>query len=210
MVPISLWVNEDQPRAVPGGTGATKTGCNYPPAYAAQAKAKALGYDQVLWLDAIQRSFIEEVGTANVFFVYRDGTVATPKLRNEEIGCDVLAGTILPGITRDSVLKLLATDDARYRNHHGRATNLRIEDVVNDIASGEIVEAFASGTAAVIAPIGVLGFGNVSSSEATKRAVINENRVGPLTRALFDHLTGIQYGTEPDFMNWIEFVESSP
>ena len=202
MKSIRLWVNEDQPRATPGGTGDVKAGCNYPAAFAAQHKAKSLGYDQVLWLDAVKRSFVEEAGTANVFFAYRDGRVVTPKLRNEHIGSDTLSGTVLPGITRDSVLQLLAIDDSRYHGYEGIEDNIRIADLLRAIGRGQIVEAFASGTAASIIPISAFGTG-MSNPRETE---INNGHVGTLTRTLFNHITGIQHGTEPDPMNWIEII----
>ena len=179
--PISVYIAEKLRRAVAGGVGEAKTGGNYAASLFASEKAAQLGYSQVLWLDAIEGQYIEEVGAMNICFVYEGKHIVTPEL----------SGSILPGITRDSVLKL-----APELGYTISAERLDIHQVLADIDSGTITEVFGCGTAAVIAPVGKLGLQGVDHE-------INQNMPGPVARHLYDELTGIQYGTREDRFGWI-------
>ena len=181
---VRILIEEDTVRAAPGGTGAAKTAANYAQSLAATKKAKAAGCDQVLFLDAAQRRFVEELGGMNVFFVV-GGTVVTPPL----------GGTILPGITRDSCLQVL-----RAAGRTVEERNVSIGEVIERIKSGEVTEAFAVGTAAVVAPIGslVTGYGS--------EFVLGEGGVGPVAADLKKTLVGIQRGTAEDPYGWRKIV----
>ena len=144
----------------------------------------ARGYSQVLWLDAINGKYIEEVGAMNICFVYGDHIV-TPKL----------SGSILPGITRDSILQLAPT-----LGYTVSEEQIAIEDILADIKSGKITEAFGCGTAAVISPVGQLCWKD-------EDYFINDNKAGTVSRNLYDELTGIQYGLREDKFGWIEKVD---
>ncbi|HEX7711214.1 MAG TPA: branched-chain amino acid aminotransferase [Sphingomonadaceae bacterium] len=178
---VSIWVSDDYTRAAPGGTGAAKCGGNYAASLVPQAEAIAHGHDQVVFLDAAERKWIEELGGMNVFFVFDDGSIVTPPL----------GGSILPGITRDSLITLareegLAVNEDRYSLDQWR----------EDATSGKLVEAFACGTAAVVTPIGrVAGH----AGEFT----IGSGGPGQLTTRLRDKLVGIQRGTLPDPHGWV-------
>lgn len=178
--PVSVFVSDTARRAVIGGVGDAKTGGNYAASLSMSEHAAKLGYTQVLWLDAIHGRYIEEVGAMNICFVYGGRHIATP----------ALSGSILPGITRDSVLKLAPT--LGYEVSEAR---LDIEEVMRDIDSGRITEVFGCGTAAVISPVGRLHFRD-------RDADVNGGETGPVARALFDALTGIQYGTRDDPFGW--------
>jgi branched-chain amino acid aminotransferase len=183
--PVAVHICRDHVRAVRGGTGAAKTGGNYAASLFIAEQAKAQGYQQVLWLDAVERRYIEEVGAMNIAFVY-DGThIATP----------ALSGSILPGITRDSVLKL--APDLGYTVSEDR---LDVEEVLAGIRAGRITEAFGIGTAAVIAPVGKLGTHD-------ETVTLNDNQPGPVARHLYQALTDIQYGRAPDPYGWTCIVE---
>jgi branched-chain amino acid aminotransferase len=182
--PISVYVADEYRRAVKGGVGEAKTGGNYAASLYASEDVIKLGYSQVLWLDAIEGRFIEEVGAMNICFVYEDKHIYTPSL----------SGSILPGITRDSILKLAPT--LGYEISEQR---LDIEQILADIDSGKITEVFGCGTAAVIAPVGKLSF-------KSKEYVINKNQAGEVAKRLYDELTGIQYGTREDKFGWIESI----
>ena len=178
--PVAVYISRDHVRAVRGGTGEVKTGGNYAASLYVGEQVRALGYQQVLWLDAVERRYVEEVGAMNIAFVY-DGThIATP----------ALSGSILPGITRDSVLKL-----APDLGYSVREERLDVNQVLSDLRSGHITEVFGIGTAAVIAPVGKLG----TDGDAV---VINENRPGPVAQRLYKALTDIQYGRVPDPYGW--------
>jgi len=185
--PVSVWVSKDYVRAAPGGTGEAKCAGNYAASLLAQAEAKDQGCDQVIWLDAIEREIIEEMGGMNLFFVYRqhgEPVVVTP----------ALTGTLLAGITRSALLDLAA--DLGLKAEERR---LRLTDVLQDIASGAISEVFACGTAAVITPVGEIkgrGFARV----------VNDGGNGPVAMALRDALLGIQRGTAPDKHGWMHAV----
>ncbi|TWI70017.1 branched-chain amino acid aminotransferase [Pseudoduganella lurida] len=185
--PVSVWASKEYVRAAPGGTGEAKCAGNYAASLLAQAEAKEHGCDQVIWLDAIEREVIEEMGGMNLFFVYRDGgapVVVTP----------ALTGTLLPGITRSTLLNVAG--DLGYQAEERR---LPLTQVLNDIASGAISEVFACGTAAVITPVGeIKGRGFAQT--------INNNENGPVAMALRTALLGIQRGTAPDTHGWLHPV----
>ena len=178
---ISCWVSPDYTRAAPGGTGAAKCGGNYAGSLLAQKEAIAKGCDQVVFLDAVERRWVEELGGMNVFFVFDDGSIATPPL----------TGTILPGITRDSILTI-----ARDRGMTVREEPYAIDQWRADAASGRLVEAFACGTAAVVTTIGEV-------VEPQGRFTIGGGRAGPVTAALGEALLGVQRGTAPDPHGWL-------
>jgi len=178
--PISIWIALDSARAGKHGTGEAKTGGNYAASLLAQTEGYENGCSQVMFLDAESATYIEELGGMNLFFVFRDGRVATP----------ALDGTILHGITRDSVITLL--------NDHGHQVEQRkisLDEVRSGVASGDIVEIFACGTAAVITPIGEL--------KSRVESIQISSEPGELTVALRKELTGIQYGTVADRHGWM-------
>lgn len=185
--PVTVWISEDFVRAAPGGTGEAKCAGNYAASLMAQSQAQEKGCDQVVWLDAVHREFIEEMGGMNLFFVYKDGekiTVVTPEL----------TGTLLPGITRRSLLEM--AKDLGYATEERK---LSVQQWRDDIASGRMTEVFACGTAAVITPVGVA---KANGFEMT----INNNENGAVTLALREALLGLQHGTAPDTHNWMHTV----
>ena len=182
---ISLWVSEDYTRAAPGGTGAAKCGGNYATSLIAQAEATKRGHDQVLFLDAVERRWIEELGGMNIFFVLDDGSLVTPPL----------TGTILPGITRDSLIIL-----ARDLGLTVREEPYAIDQCRADAASGRLREAFACGTAAVITPIGRMAS---KSGEFT----IGSGGPGQTTMKLRQTLVDIQRGAAPDPHHWLDRLD---
>ncbi|MFD6199608.1 branched-chain amino acid aminotransferase [Mycobacteriaceae bacterium NPDC060252] len=182
--PVSVWLSHEYVRAAPGGIGAAKTGGNYAASLVAQAQAAEEGCDQVVWLDAIERRYIEEMGGMNLFFVFgRDGEarLVTPEL----------SGSLLPGVTRKSLLQLAS--DAGFAIEERK---IDVDELEKKAASGEITEVFACGTAAVITPVGRVKH---SSGEFT----IGDGEPGEVTMALRDTLTGIQRGTFADTHGWI-------
>lgn len=182
--PIKIYVEDEYVRAVKGGTGNTKFGGNYAASIAAQEKAHKLGYTQVLWLDGIERKYVEEVGTMNAMFKVNGEIFTAP--------CD---GTVLPGVTRDSIITIL-----KSWGYTVREEALAIDDVMKAAHSGELEEAFGTGTAAVISPIGELNYkGDI--------AMINGFKTGELTQKLYDTLTGIQCGEIEDHYDWIKVVK---
>ncbi|QDH15377.1 branched-chain amino acid aminotransferase [Oecophyllibacter saccharovorans] len=182
---VSVWVSENYTRAAPGGTGEAKCGGNYAGSLVAQQEAKRQGCDQVLFLDSANRRYVEEMGGMNVMFVHRDGHVSTPPLN----------GTILRGITRDSLLRL-----GREMGIEMREEPVDIEEVFKGARSGEIVEAFACGTAAALSPIGSFRRpgGEVKFGDG--------NTPGPVTLKLREKLTGLQRGRYPDPFGWVQPV----
>jgi branched-chain amino acid aminotransferase len=182
--PVSLWVSDTYSRAGSGGTGEAKTGGNYAGSLLATREAMQKGYSQVLWLDAGEHRFVEEVGAMNIFFVM-DGKLVTP----------ALSGTILHGITRKSVLEL-----APELGIQPEERKLPIEEVIAGIASGRVSEIFGAGTAAVISPVGKIGF-------AGRDHVVNGNQTGPWANKFFAALTGMQYGELEDRHGWIYVVK---
>ncbi|MGA7827217.1 MAG: branched-chain amino acid aminotransferase [Geobacteraceae bacterium] len=181
--PVNILVEDHYVRAVAGGTGEAKTGGNYAASLKAAQIAKKKGFDQVLWLDGTHRKYIEEVGSMNMFFVYDDVVVTAP-----------LTGSILKGVTRDSIMKLADTIGYRIEERQ-----IAIDELVTDIRAGKVKEAFGSGTAAVVTPVGVLGYKNESFT-------IGNGGVGDLTQKLYDTLTGIQYGKIPDTFGWVRKI----
>lgn len=177
--PVKIYVTDQYVRAVKGGVGHVKTAGNYAASIMAALEAQQKGFTQVLWLDAVERRYVEEIGTSNIFFVI-NGELITP----------ALSGSILPGITRDSVIKLAGEWGMKV---HERP--IAIEEVLATIADGSLQEIFASGTAAVISPVGALSYKDRQYS-------INGGRIGALAQRLFDELQGIQFGTRPDPFGW--------
>jgi len=182
--PVTLWVSEDFTRAGPGGTGAAKCGGNYAGSLLAQAEATKRGCDQVVFLDAAEHRWVEELGGMNVFFVMNDGTIVTPPL----------AGTILPGITRASIIKLATENGLNVVERP-----YSFEEWQNDATSGKLREAFACGTAAVVAAIGTV-------RHAGGEFVIGNAGTGMETEKLRNQLTGIQRGTVADTHGWVQDV----
>lgn len=178
--PVKIWVTEDHVRAVRGGIGEAKTLGNYAASLLAGQKAHEAGYTQVLWLDGVERKYIEEVGSMNIFFVIDDELV-TPAMN----------GSILPGITRDSVLAL-----ARKWNMKVSERQVSIDEVLTAHEAGRLQEIFGSGTAAVISPVGILHYKD-------REYEIAGNAVGPVAQKLYDAITDIQYGRQPDDMGWV-------
>ncbi len=178
---VSIWVSANYTRAAPGGTGAAKCGGNYAASLVPQAEAIAHGHDQVVFLDAAEHKWIEELGGMNVFFVFEDGSIVTPPL----------GGSILPGITRDSLITL-----AREEGLSVREQPYSIDQWRDDANSGKLVETFACGTAAVVTPIG-----RVASHDG--EFTIGSGGPGQLTTKLRDRLVGIQRGTVEDKFGWV-------
>ncbi len=181
--PVKLYVEDTFVRAAVGGVGDIKTGGNYAASLMAGYRAQQKGFSQVLWLDAKERKYVEEVGAMNMFFIYGNKLV-TP----------ALSGSILPGITRASVLEL-----AKHLGLTAEERTISIDEVIEGIATGAITEAFGSGTAAVISPVGSLTF-------KEKEYVINNNQVGPNTQHLYDTLVNIQYGRQEDPFGWVKEI----
>jgi len=179
--PVKILVETEYVRAVRGGTGFAKVGGNYAASLIAQAEAERLGFAQVLWLDGIEHKYIDEVGSMNVFFVI-DGEIITPSLDQ---------GNILPGITRSSCIELL-----RSWGYTVTERKLALSEVIEAYRNGKLDEAFGTGTAAVISPIGELVSGD-------DRLVIGDNKIGPVAQKLYDTLTGIQWGRIKGFEGWV-------
>lgn len=181
---VSLWLSQEYSRAAPGGTGAAKTGGNYAASLVAQQEAIAHGCDQVVFLDAVERRWVEELGGMNMFFVLDDGSIVTPEL----------TGTILEGVTRDSVITL-----AREAGHRVEERRVDIDEWRKGVADGRVVEVFACGTAAVITPVGVLRW---SGGEV----VAGDGQPGPVTSALRTALLDLQYGRAQDTHGWVHRI----
>ena len=182
--PVSVMISHDYVRAVRGGTGEAKTTANYAVSLFAIEQARAKGYQQVLWLDALERRYVEEVGAMNIGFIYEGKHIRTP----------ALSGSILPGITRDSILRL--APDLGYSVSEDK---IDVEEMLRDIASGKISEVFAMGTAAVVVPIGTLAYRD------REFHVVNSD-AAPVTNSLYRALTDIQYGRVPDPYGWTRLV----
>ncbi|HYA03464.1 MAG TPA: branched-chain amino acid aminotransferase [Syntrophobacteria bacterium] len=177
--PTRIYVSDEYVRAVRGGVGEVKTSGNYGPTLFVSQQAGKKGYTQVLWLDAIERRYAEEVGTSNVFF-FIDGELVTPPL----------GGTILPGVTRDSVIHL-----ARRWGMKVSERPIAIDEVIEACRKGSLKEMFASGTAAVISPVGEVCYQG-------KDYKVADGKTGDLARKLYDEVTGIQYGRKEDPFGW--------
>jgi len=183
LAPVNIYVEEEYVRAVKGGTGYAKTPGNYAASLIAQAKAYKSGYVQVLWLDGVHRRFIEEVGSMNVFFII-DGKLVTPALN----------GSILPGITRRTVLEL-----AKRLGIETEEREIAIDELMSLVKSSRVSEVFGAGTAAVISPVGELRYKD-------EVMTFNDGKIGPLSQKFYDIITGVQYGTLVDEYGWIEKV----
>ncbi|MRH42567.1 branched-chain amino acid aminotransferase [Aquibacillus halophilus] len=182
--PVKIAVEDEFVRAVKGGTGEAKTAGNYASSLKAQELVSDKGYAQVLWLDGLEKKYIEEVGSMNVFFKI-NGEVVTPALN----------GSILEGVTRNSVIRLLNHWDIPVAER-----KISMEEVYEAYEKGLLEEAFGAGTAAVISPIGELSWKG-------EQLIINDRVTGSVSKRLYDTLTGIQYGTEEDPFGWIEKVK---
>jgi branched-chain amino acid aminotransferase len=178
--PVDLWVTDNYVRAVEGGVGEAKTGGNYAASLLAKREAQEKGYNEVLWLDARERKYIEEVGAMNICFVI-DGVITTP----------LLDGAILAGITRKSVLQL-----ASHLGYPIAERKIAIAELMEGIQSGRVSEAFGVGTAASIAPVGAIGYQD-------RKLVINGGEVGPVAHLLYRELQAIQYGEKKDLFGWV-------
>lgn len=181
--PVKIWVSKDHVRAVRGGVGQFKTAGNYASSLIASEKAKKEGYAQVLWLDAIERKYIEEVGAMNIFFLIGDELI-TPNL----------TGSILPGITRYSVIS-----QAKKWGMKITERKISIDEVLQAHENGKLLEVFGSGTAAVISPVGEIRYGD-------KVISIGDGTPGETSMKFYNALTDIQYGKAEDYENWTEVI----
>ena len=181
LAPVAIYVEDKLVRAVRGGIGHAKTGGNYAASILAGVKAKHAGYAQVLWLDGVEQRYIEEVGSMNMMFVYEDKKIVTPALN----------GSILPGITRDSVLKL-----GKLMGYETEEKRMAIDEVIADAKKGKITEAFGTGTAAVVSPVNRITY-------CEQDVNIGDGGIGKITQKLYDTLTGIQFGRQSDPFHWI-------
>lgn len=182
--PVKILVEDEYVRAVQGGTGFTKCGGNYASSIAGQVKAEKMGCTQVLWLDGVHRKYVEEVGTMNIMFKIAGEIYTAP-----------LEGTVLPGVTRDSLIHILR--DWGYKVNE---THLSIDDLMKAGHDGTLEEAFGTGTAAVVSPVGELVYKD-------DKVTVNDFKIGELTQKLYDTLTGIQWGRIEDKYGWIVPVE---
>jgi branched-chain amino acid aminotransferase len=183
MKPVSLMVSENFTRAAVGGMGAAKTGGNYASSLAPQQEAIDKGFDQVVFLDALERKYVEELGGMNLYFVHADGRIVTPEL----------TGSILEGVTRDSIITL-----ARDRGYEVVEQRVSIDDWLGGVAAGEIAEVFACGTAAVLTPVGTLKWsgGEISSGD----------EAGKVTTELRSALLDVQYGRSDEMSEWMHRI----
>lgn len=177
--PVKIYVESRYVRAVRGGTGFVKTAANYAISLAGQDEAHKQDYEQVLWLDGVERKYIEEVGSMNIFFVI-DGEVITPEL----------TGSVLPGITRKSAIEV-----CRSKGYKVTERRITIQEVADAYDAGKLDEVFGTGTAAVISPVGHLKWED-------KIMEINDNKIGKISQMLYDTMTGIQWGKIPDEFGW--------
>jgi branched-chain amino acid aminotransferase len=177
--PTKIYVSEQYTRSAPGGVGDCKAAGNYAASLYASREASAMGYTQVLWLDAKERAHVEEVGTSNIFFLVGDELITPP-----------LSGSILPGVTRDSVIRLAASWGVTVREKQ-----LSIDELLRANADGTLKEAFASGTAAIVSPVGQMYYRG-------REYVIGDGGIGPLTDRLYHEILEIQYGKKEDPFGW--------
>jgi branched-chain amino acid aminotransferase len=184
LAPVKIWISDHYVRAADGGTGEVKTGGNYAASLYAAREAAEKGYDQVLWLDAKEKKYVEEVGSMNICFIEEGKLVTSP-----------LHGTILDGITRRSVIEL-----ARYNGLAIEERALSVDDIFEGVESGRITEAFGTGTAVVISPVGQFTYQG-------RTVVLGDGKTtGGITQELYDTLTGIQYGRLPDTHGWVDLL----
>ena len=179
LAPVGIWIEDDYVRAVRGGMGFAKTGGNYAASLAAQVKAHDDGYSQVLWLDGVERKYIEEVGAMNIFFKI-DGKIVTPMLN----------GSILPGITRNSVIEV-----CKSWGYEVEERKISVDELISAQKEGRLEECFGTGTAAVISPVGKLRYKD-------DVMMINNNEIGEVSQKLYDTITGIQWGKVEDTFGW--------
>ena len=182
--PVKILVTSDLVRAVRGGVGEAKTPGNYAASLLAGEQAHEAGYTQVLWLDGVEQKYLEEVGSMNIFFVI-DDEIVTPELN----------GSILPGVTRKSVIEL-----AKHWNQKVSERKVSIDELFEAHAAGKLREVFGSGTAAVISPVGLIKYGD-------QVITINDNQTGPVAQKLYNAITDIQYGKAEDPLGWVVSVE---
>ena len=181
--PVKIMLETEDVRAVRGGTGYTKCGGNYAASNRAGDRAMEKGYSQVLWLDGVERKYVEEVGAMNVMFKI-DGKVVTP----------ALTGSILPGITRRSCIQMLKAWGVEVEERL-----VSIDELVEAAQNGKLEEAWGTGTAAVISPIGELCYKDV-------KYIVNDFKIGPTAQKLYDELTGLQWGDKPDPFGWTKVI----
>jgi branched-chain amino acid aminotransferase len=181
--PVKIYVEDRYVRAVPGGTGEAKTAGNYAASLLAAEEAKEKGFTQVLWLDGCEKMWVEEVGTMNMFFVIDDEVITAP-----------LTGSILGGITRDSVIKIVRDWDLKMKERL-----VSIDEVAAAATSGQLKEAFGTGTAAVISPVGQITYKG-------KDYVITGGKMGELSQKLYNEIVAIQYAEKPDPYGWTEKI----
>jgi branched-chain amino acid aminotransferase len=184
LAPVKIWISDEYVRVAPGGTGEAKTGGNYASSLKASQEAAKKGFDQVLWLDGVERKYVEEVGSSNICFLY-DGKVVTSPLK----------GTILDGITRRSVLALVKDFGLTVEE---RA--LSIDEILDGVTSGRLTEAFGTGTAAVVSPVGQFTYRDRTLTFGDGKSI------GALTMQLYQTLTGIQTGRVADQHGWNEII----
>ncbi|MCR5689771.1 MAG: branched-chain amino acid aminotransferase [Clostridiales bacterium] len=184
LAPVGIWIEDEYVRAVRGGMGYTKTGGNYAASLIAQVKAHNDGYSQVLWLDGVERKYIEEVGAMNIFFKI-NGVITTPMLN----------GSILPGITRNSVLTV-----CRDWGMPVEERKISVDELIEAQKTGALEECFGTGTAAVISPVGKLRYKDDVMT-------INGGGIGPVSQKLYDTITGIQGGTLEDKFGWVTVLD---
>ena len=184
LAPTKMYVEDVYVRAVKGGTGEAKCGGNYGASLKAQEIAHEKGYEQILWLDGIEKKYIEEIGAANAFFVIGDEVVTSE-----------LNGSILPGITRNSIIALCKKKGIKVSER-----KISIDELEEAYRAGQLKEMFASGTAAIVSPVGELLYKG-------EKMVINNNEIGPVAQEMYDTIYGIQTGKLEDFMNWTVAVE---
>ena len=179
LAPVGIWIEDEYVRAVKGGIGFAKTGGNYAASLKAQVKAHDDGYSQVLWLDGVERKYIEEVGAMNIFFKI-NGKIVTPMIN----------GSILPGITRNSVIKM-----CQHLGYEVEERRISVDELVAAAKDGSLEEVFGTGTAAVISPVGKLRY-------CDDVMVIGDGNIGEVSQKLYDTLTGIQWGKLDDPFGW--------
>ncbi|MDR1486820.1 MAG: branched-chain amino acid aminotransferase [Deltaproteobacteria bacterium] len=182
--PVKIYVESFYSRSAPGGLGAIKAGASYATSLLATDNAAKKGFTQLLWLDACHHRYVEEVGSMNICFVIENKIVTSN-----------LTGTVLPGITRSSLITV-----AKDLGIEVQERPLEIGEVLEARSSGKLTEVFGTGTAAVISPVGLLSYND-------EDLVIGDGGVGPITQKLYDELVGVQYGHKPDTRGWIEFVD---
>ncbi len=182
--PVKILVEEEHSRTAPGGLGDLKTPANYAASLFSAERAKSKGFTQVLWLDAVEKKWVEEVGTMNIFFRIGDELITPP-----------LEGTILPGITRDSIIKIAKREKMKVSERR-----ISIDEVYETHKKGTLKEIFGSGTAAVVSPVGKLSYKG-------EMITINNNEIGEWSQYLYDIITSLQYGKSEDDYGWITIVE---